>query len=48
MNKNYNRNPLGSNQWTLKKDTEKLRKIILNIQSETENDDFGWITALDV
>jgi branched-chain amino acid aminotransferase len=28
--------------------TEKLRKIILNIQSETENDDFGWITALDV
>ena len=28
--------------------TEKLRKIILNIQSETENDDFGWITPLNV
>ena len=28
--------------------TEKLRKIILNIQSESENDDFGWITPLDV
>ena len=28
--------------------TEKLRKIILNIQSVTENDDFGWITPLDV
>jgi len=28
--------------------TEKLRNIILNIQSETENDDFGWITPLDV
>ena len=28
--------------------TEKLRKTILNIQSETENNDFGWITPLDV
>ena len=28
--------------------TENLRKIILNIQSETENDDFGWITPLDM
>ena len=28
--------------------TEKLRNMILNIQSETENDDFGWITPLDV
>jgi len=28
--------------------TNKLRNIILNIQSESENDDFGWITPLDV
>ena len=28
--------------------TGKLRKIILNIQSEIENDDFGWITTLNV
>ena len=28
--------------------TEKLRNIILNIQSETDNDDFGWITPLEV
>ena len=28
--------------------TGKLRKIILNIQSEIENDDFGWITPLNV
>jgi len=28
--------------------TAELRKIILNIQSEKDNDKFGWITALDV
>ena len=28
MIKNYNRNPLGSNQWTQKKSTEEIQKII--------------------
>jgi len=28
--------------------TAKLRKIILNIISETQNDDFGWITQLEM
>ena len=28
--------------------TAELRKTILNIQSELDNDDFGWITSLDL
>ena len=28
--------------------TKKLREILLNIQSENENDDFGWVIPLDV
>ena len=28
--------------------TGKLRNTILNIQSETQSDDFGWITPLNV
>ena len=28
MNKNFNHNPSGSNQWSLRKDTEEIQKII--------------------
>ena len=28
MNKNFNRNPSGFNQWTVRKDTEEIQKII--------------------
>ena len=41
MNKNFNRNPSGSNQWSLRKDTEEIQKIINKYPNWTKQDFMG-------
>ena len=40
MTKNYNRNPEGFNQWTLRKDTEEIQKIINKYPKHWTKQDF--------
>jgi hypothetical protein len=40
MKKNYNRNPEGFNQWTLRKDTEEIQKIINKYPKSWTKQDF--------